>query len=149
MSSLVVDVRQLRRKKVLLPTPAPVVAAAPPINQTTFERLMEKSPEFTRLVKSLDLVEVSPVALVASRLVPLPELQPAPTAPTDAKVKAIAERTFNTCQSYTRAGALALLVAATSVSEERAAKGLDMMLAQGILSTTGNQSYYLTESTPF
>lgn len=73
-----------------------------------------------------------------------------PTAPPDPnRLAALARQSLPEGTSYSRSEAVALILAATNVSAERAERGLDLMLEQGVLQTTPTQTIYLSGTVPF
>ncbi|AUD07022.1 hypothetical protein CWM47_37495 [Spirosoma pollinicola] len=112
-----------------------------------FHKLASKNSALLALVSGLDLVEVASTTIKPEPLPPLVER--IPTESMNPKLEAIAQRSFARARSYTESEAIERLASVTDVTPDRARNGLAMMYAQGILSLTLSNEYYLTESTPF
>lgn len=157
----------------VLPQPAaePVTEGVKPAEVLTVRQAMSrKNPALEQLVDTLDLEETSApayvvldsvepvqvVALATVEVVAAVDDAPATAPPAQvlpahevAKLERLARRAIPEGDSYSRAEVINLIVTATAVTEQRAAHGFELMLTNGVLSTTPAQTYYLNGTVPF
>jgi hypothetical protein len=150
MASLVTDIRQLRKKRAIIP--AESLSPAPPVpfllpetnrdspDAVSLARLIGMNPALSLLIETLDL-----------------ELTRAELPPGHARLWDLAGQALTGGATYTRLEAIDRIRIKTNVSQERAEKGFDLMIesraieptVDALTYTTHTDLFYLGGSTPF
>lgn len=141
--------------------PAEAVKPLPTQEDIIFSKMAAKYPKLQQFATMLDLVsaktgkpfEIVPIeAPVQAEPATEPvqaSTEQAPTEEAIRKLDAIAERILMPQQSYTAEEVQQLMEATLKISSDRAKAGTQKMIDSGAIQPTGNNRYYLRDSTPF
>lgn len=141
--------------------PAEAVKPLPTPEDIIFSKMAAKYPKLQQFATMLDLVsaktgkpfEIVPIeAPVQAEPATEPvqaSTEQAPTEEAIRKLDAIAERILMPQQSYTAEEVQQLMEATLKISSDRAKAGTQKMIDSGAIQPTGNNRYYLRDSTPF
>jgi hypothetical protein len=152
----------LKSEPIAEPSAAPTPPPEPiPELITTLEYLAKKNPELTNLIAVLDLIKVSQSRNIAANsetntvveadiIVKPPEPNPETTPKFNLKkLQVIALKCLPGYDGYSEEQAIKRICTHTSVSIERARKGLTLMVEHEILELTPSGIYYLFDTAPF
>jgi len=158
MSLLFVNIPKVKRLPLLgakLPAPEerpvePITAPLRPSDEEVrYNTMIAKNPSLEALVEALDLVSCKTGERIKRIAVP-EDYKPQPEARGSSRLIALAEEILQGERGYLREDLIALIAERTQVSQERAEKGLNLMLQAGAVEEdTSQELYYLPGSTPF
>ena len=160
LSTDITKVKRLSLKEVKLPASevrvepiTPILVERPPTDEEiAYSKLVAINPLIEELVERLDLVSITTGERI--RKVELrEEYKPHPEIKAQEidkpKLIALAQRVIDGENNYSREEIVARIKEATNVSQERAERGLTLILQAGAIEPTLVDRYYLTGSTPF
>lgn len=158
MSLLSVNIPKVKRLPLLggkLPAKEerPVEPVTVPLRlsdeEVGYNAILAKNPLLEDLVEALDLVSCRTGDRIRRTAVP-EDYRPQPEAGGSSRLIALAEELLQRETGYLREDLIALIAERTKVSQERAEKGLNLMLQAGAVEEEISQGlYYLPDSTPF
>jgi hypothetical protein len=141
--------------------PAEAVKPLPTAEDITFSKMAAKYPKLEQFATVLNLVSAKtgkPFEIVPIEEAEQAEPATAPIqasteqAPTEEEIRkldAIAERILMPQQSYSAEEVQQLIESTLKLSSDRAKAGTQKMIDFGAIQPTGNNRYYLRDSTPF
>jgi hypothetical protein len=150
-----------KQEAALEPLPPKPIMPLPTAEDITFSKMAAKYPKLEQFATVLNLVsaktgkpfEIVPIeAPVQAEPATEPvqaSTEQAPTEEAIRKLDAIAERILMPQQSYTAEEVQQLMEATLKISSDRAKAGTQKMIDSGAIQPTGNNRYYLRDSTPF
>ena len=162
LSTDITKVKRLSLREVKLPTTErrvePItsiqIERPPTDEEIAYSKLVAINPVIEELVVRLGLVSITTGERI-KKVELREELKPHPEPEIKAqeidkpKLIALAQRIIVSDNSYTKEEIIERIKEATSVSQERAERGFNLMLQAGAIEPTLGDRYYLTGSTPF
>ena len=162
LSTDITKVKRLSLREVKLPAPeirvepiTPILVERPPTDEEiAYSKLVAINPLIEELVERLDLVSITTgerIKKVELRedIKPHPEPEIKAKEIDKPKLIALAQRVIEKENSYNKEEIIARIKEATNVNQERAERGLNLMLEAGAIEIIPGERYIIKGSTPF
>jgi len=162
LSTDITKVKRLSLREVKLPAPelrvepiTPILVERPPTNEEVFyNKLIAVNPLIEELVETFNLVSINTGERIKkvdlktdNKSHPEPEIKVKEID--KPKLIALAQRVIEKENSYNKEEIIARIKEATNVNQERAERGLNLMLEAGAIEIIPGERYIIKGSTPF